>query len=169
LTLRDVALRPAHEDDVHAFWEWRNEVTTRAASLNQEPLPFEQHEQWFRARLDDPDTLLYVVHDASRAPIGYVRFTLDGTEAEISIALDPASRGRGSGAAAIRLACALAFATGRVSRVVAQVKLDNESSVHAFVSAGFGATGVADFGGTTTVLLEHTRPPAARRPGRAAA
>jgi UDP-2,4-diacetamido-2,4,6-trideoxy-beta-L-altropyranose hydrolase len=141
--LSDVTLRPADEHDVRAFWEWRNDKAARAASFTPEPLPFEHHERWFRGRLADPDTLLYVILDPEGASVGYVRFSLEGRDAEISIALAPTTRGLGYGTAAIRRGCELVFATGRVSRVVARVKADNEASRRAFGRAGFGGPSLA--------------------------
>jgi RimJ/RimL family protein N-acetyltransferase len=135
--LSDIALRAADEDDVRAFWAWRNDESARAASFSPEPVPFEQHERWYRERLADPHTLLYVVVGPDAQPVGYVRFALAGGEAEISIALDASTRGRGYGTAAIDRGCEALVRGGLADRIVARVKLGNEISRRAFLRAGF--------------------------------
>ena len=135
--MSDIALRAADEDDVRAFWAWRNDESARAASFSPEPVPFEQHERWYRERLADPHTLLYVVVGPDAQPVGYVRFALAGGEAEISIALDASTRGRGYGTAAIDRGCEALLRGGLANRIVARVKLGNEISRRAFLRAGF--------------------------------
>jgi RimJ/RimL family protein N-acetyltransferase len=135
--LSDIALRAADEDDVRAFWAWRNDESARAASFSPEPVPFDQHERWYRERLADPHTLLYVVVGPDAQPVGYVRFALAGGEAEISIALDASTRGRGYGTAAIDRGCEALLRGGLADRIVARVKLGNEISRRAFLRAGF--------------------------------
>ncbi len=142
--MSDIALRAADEDDVRAFWAWRNDESARAASFSPEPVPFEQHERWYRERLADPHTLLYVVVGPDAQPVGYVRFALAGVrfalaggEAEISIALDASTRGRGYGTAAIDRGCEALLRGGLADRIVARVKLGNEISRRAFLRAGF--------------------------------
>jgi len=135
--LSDIALRAADEDDVRAFWAWRNDESARAASFSPEPVPFDQHERWYRERLADPHTLLHVVVGPDAQPVGYVRFALAGGEAEISIALDASTRGRGYGTAAIDRGCEALLRGGLADRIVARVKLGNEISRRAFLRAGF--------------------------------
>jgi UDP-2,4-diacetamido-2,4,6-trideoxy-beta-L-altropyranose hydrolase len=162
-----VVLRPARPDDARPVWEWRNDPAARAASFAQDPIEFPSHEQWFRARLDDPATVFLVAEDAGGTAIGYVRFafaapgtgaaTTSGTaalSAEISVGLAPASRGRGLGRAVIRNGCtALAAAHGPV-RVTARVKAGNEASLRAFAAAGFaGGRPVQVAGGEAVELV----------------
>jgi len=135
--LPDIALRPAGEDDVRAFWEWRNDPSARAASFSPEPVPFDRHTHWYAERLADPHTLLYVVLSPEAHPVGYVRFALAGAEAEISVALDASTRGRGYGAAAIERSCAAVLGARLADRIVARVKSGNEASRRAFARAGF--------------------------------
>jgi len=135
--LSDIALRAADEDDVRAFWAWRNDESARAASFSPEPVPFDQHERWYRERLADPHTLLYVVVGPDAQPVGYVRFALAGGEAEISIALDASTHGRGYGTAAIDRGCEALLGGGLADRIVARVKFGNEISRRAFLRAGF--------------------------------
>ena len=55
---------------------------------------------------------------------------------DISINLEPASRGRGLGPAVIRQATARLFRAG-VDTVVAEIKKENSHSVRAFEKAGY--------------------------------
>jgi sialic acid synthase SpsE/RimJ/RimL family protein N-acetyltransferase len=151
-----IGLRLAGERDVRAVWEWRNEESAREASFDSEPVPFERHERWYRDRLADPDTLFYVVVAPDERPVGYVRFALAGGEAEISVALDASTRGRGYGTAAIRHGCEAVLGGGRAERVVAHVKRGNELSRSAFLRAGFVERRCVELGGEEA--LELVRP-----------
>jgi RimJ/RimL family protein N-acetyltransferase len=135
--LPEVTLRAAAEDDVRAFWVWRNDESARAASFSPQPVPFDRHERWYRERLADPHTVLFVVVAPDAQPVGYVRFALAGGEGAISIALDASTRGRGYGTAAIDRGCEALLRAGLADRIVARVRLGNEASRRAFLRAGF--------------------------------
>lgn len=139
-----VGLRPAREMDALAIWEWRNEPVARLVSFSSEPIPYESHERWFRARLADPATRLLIAVDPGGAEIGYVRFAVVGDEAEIGVGLAPSARGRGYGRRVIRGACDELLATSPVRSVLARVKPENEASLRAFRAAGFVERGRDD-------------------------
>jgi RimJ/RimL family protein N-acetyltransferase len=130
-----VRLRPAGQGDCRSIWEWRNAADVRAASLSSELIPLESHERWYEAALARPTTRIFVIVSGG-ADVGYVRFDLDGDEAEISIALAREARGRGLGSAAISAASDAMLREGS-RRIVARVKAGNASSVAAFRRAGF--------------------------------
>jgi RimJ/RimL family protein N-acetyltransferase len=130
-------LRAAVPADSELIWRIRNEETARTASIDAELIPLEDHERWWRRRLVDPSSAVYIASLPDGRPAGYVRFALDGDEASISVALDEGVRGRGYGTEAIRLGCAEVLATGPAQRIVALVKGENEASLRAFRRVGF--------------------------------
>lgn len=146
-----LALRAAGREDSRRLWEWRNEGETRLASFHTDPIPFEQHEHWFAERLADPRTRLFVILEDGR-PVGYVRFDLAPPLAEINLGLDPTARGRGLGAAAIRLASEQIRAEG-ITTVRARVRPENARSVAAFHRAGFVRRGTVRVGEVEAVEL----------------
>jgi RimJ/RimL family protein N-acetyltransferase len=125
------------------LWEWRNEPSARAASINAAYIPYQAHQRWFASKLEDPATIILVVLDNQGHEVGYVRFNIQGEEAEISLSLGRLERGKGYGAAAIRQGSDRLMIGGTTKRVVAYVKANNLASTAAFRRAGFVDTGVA--------------------------
>jgi len=137
-----IHLRPAEEGDCRFVWEWANENVLRERSFSQDPIPWERHQQWFRSKVHDPDSLFYIALDAELRPIGQARFDLDGNEAVISVGIDAPSRGRGYGTALIELASKTALRTRNLTVIHAYVKRHNGESVRAFRKAGFREGGL---------------------------
>jgi RimJ/RimL family protein N-acetyltransferase len=134
-----VTLREATTTDARLLFEWRNDPGTRAASLDSQPLAWEEHVAWLKRVVADPRRALYVAVD-DRGPLGTAR--LDAGEddhATISITIAPERRGEGLATPLIAAACARAGGP-----VVAIVKPENARSVRAFERAGFRRTGTED-------------------------
>jgi RimJ/RimL family protein N-acetyltransferase len=146
-----LALCRAGPEDSRRLWQWRNEDETRQASFQTDPIPFEQHERWFAERLRDPHTRLFLILEDGR-PVGYVRFDLAPPEAEINLSLDPTVRGRGLGAAVIRLASERIRSEG-ITTVRARVRPENARSVAAFRRAGYVPSGTVRVGEAEAVEL----------------
>ena len=142
--MSNLKLRPATTDDAERVWNWRNEPSVRAASRESEPIPLDDHKRWFERRLQESDVMILIVSGEDGIDIGYVRFEIEADEAEISVALDPESRGMGLGTAAIRSASDLLINTGRVRTIVALIKPGNEGSVRAFSNAGYDVADGSD-------------------------
>ena len=135
-----ISLRPATQDDCRNLWDWRNEADTREASLNTQVIPYEDHEKWFSRKLGAQDTQILILVDADGHDVGYVRFNIEGDEAEISVSVDKAERGKGYGAVAIKQGSDLLLSSNQVRRIIAHIKQDNSASVAAFRRAGYGPT-----------------------------
>jgi RimJ/RimL family protein N-acetyltransferase len=134
-----LALRPARDADCERFFAWVNEPGVRRASFVPAPIPRDVHERWFAARLADPRCRLYVIESGPDVALGQIRLDLDGAGAAVvSISLDPAVRGRGLAAAALRLAVEAGRAGG-VARFDAYIRPENAASLRAFARAGFAA------------------------------
>lgn len=136
-----ITLRPARLEDCRSLWEWRNDPETRGASFHTETIFFEDHRTWFESRMGSPDPRILIVLTPEGKEIGYVRFQLNDSDAEVSVALDPEERGKGYGPAAVRAASDQLLAQGGVKRVVALIKQSNSPSRAAFERAGFKVSG----------------------------
>lgn len=132
-----VTLRPACLEDCRSLWEWRNDPDTREASFHTETIFFDDHRVWFENRIGSPDWRIFIVLNSEGQEIGYVRFQQNGSDAEISIALDPQERGKGYGPAAVRMASEQMLSEGNVTQVIALIKHSNPASRQAFERAGF--------------------------------
>ena len=137
LSLPSLQLRVVRDEDVRRIWEWSNEPGTRAASFSSDSIPWEDHVRWFQGKLVDPQCRFYVATDDVGRPIGQIRFDLERSDAEVSVSLDAEFRGRGYGAALIRLACQKLFDESAVGTIHAYLKEANEASARAFFDAGF--------------------------------
>ena len=129
--------RPARAEDSERQLAWRNDAAVREASWQRDEVTLQEHDRWYRGVLEDPARTLLVI-EGTGGPLGSVRFDLAGEEAEISLMLDPASRGRGLGAKAIREASELFLAAHPgAARIRAELRADNAPSRGAFARAGF--------------------------------
>jgi UDP-2,4-diacetamido-2,4,6-trideoxy-beta-L-altropyranose hydrolase len=130
-------LRPARPDDCRLVWQWANEPATRSASFSSAPIPWEEHQTWFRGKLTDPACLLYVALDAAGKPVGQIRFEETENAAVISVSLGDQFHGLGYGPQIIRCGAREVFTRRAVERIDAFVRTDNQVSYRAFIKAGF--------------------------------
>ncbi len=152
-----VTLRPARLEDCRSVWEWRNDPDTREASFNTEAIFFEEHRAWFESRIGSPEVRIFIVLSPEGTEIGYVRFQLRGSDAEVSVALSPEERGKGYGTAALRAAAEQLLSEGKVTQVVALIKISNSGSRQAFERAGFRLQGSRKVGLEEAWQMEKVR------------
>jgi L-amino acid N-acyltransferase YncA len=152
-----VRLRPATQEDCLKVWEWRNEQTTRDASFDTDPVPYQDHQTWYSRKIGDPSTKIYIAEDLSGHQIGYVRFDIDGDHAEISISLDKGQRRKGYGSALIRRGSDQLLEAGLTKKIVAIVKSSNPTSAAAFQRAGFAVSSTKQIRGADAIELVYER------------
>jgi RimJ/RimL family protein N-acetyltransferase len=153
-----VTLRAAGPDDCRHVWELRNEASARAMFFHGDEIPYADHRRWFLAKLHDPDLLFLIVVDDGGRPVGYVRCALQDGVGEVSIALDPAARGRGYGRRALRDSAARFFAERPLRCLRAHVRPGNAASLVAFRNAGFVEHGMTAVDGQPAHELVLERP-----------
>jgi RimJ/RimL family protein N-acetyltransferase len=138
-TLREplLSLRPARADDARLVWEWANDPTVRAVSFSTEAIPWEQHQRWFAAKLNDPGCAFFIALNGTGVPIGQVRGDVNNGVAVISVSMDPRFRGNGYGTKVIRQGSAAIFERGQVKTIHAFIRDGNHASQKAFEKAGF--------------------------------
>lgn len=136
-----VRLRAARPSDCERVWQINNESSAREASRSTDPIPLRDHVHWFNLRLTDPATLLDMVEVEAGRAVGVVRLEWAGGAAELSVAIDPAERGRGVGGAAVRAATAEAAARWPGLPLEAWVAESNRASIKVFEAAGFIVAG----------------------------
>ena len=132
-------LRPARPTDSAQLLAWTNDPTVRQHSFNPNPVPQAEHEQWFAARLIDPNSLLLVAEDAATGrPVGLVRFQLKDNRTTLSYLLDAAYRGRGLAPLLLLAGTRLALQHfPAVRQVLGHVQTTNIPSIKAFERVGF--------------------------------
>jgi UDP-2,4-diacetamido-2,4,6-trideoxy-beta-L-altropyranose hydrolase len=139
---RDPVLRRTIESDCRNFWEWRNDPAPPNGSFGNEPIAWERYMEWFRARLADPQSILYTAVNRRGDPMGMVHCQLDGTHAVLSINLGAAFRGKGNGRKILSHAIEELFRISSIKAIDAFVRIPNRPSVRLFEGAGFRKTGI---------------------------
>jgi UDP-2,4-diacetamido-2,4,6-trideoxy-beta-L-altropyranose hydrolase len=127
-----VRLRPATLDDAEFVFDLRRDTDVRRWSFHDAP-DWQQHLDWYRTVLHDPDRRLLVIETAAGRS-GQIR--LDGADDHdvVSLAIAPSLRGRGVARRALAEAKQLA-----ARDLVARIRPDNARSLATFTAAGFTA------------------------------
>ena len=147
----DPTLRRTVESDCKNFWEWANDPAEDAVSIPRETVPWEPHMKWFRARLTDPQSVLYTAVNRQGNPMGMVRYQLEGAHAILSINLGAPFRGRGNGTKMLFLATEDLFRNSSVTAIHAFVRISNQPSIRLFEGAGFHNVGVETVHGSQAI------------------
>jgi UDP-2,4-diacetamido-2,4,6-trideoxy-beta-L-altropyranose hydrolase len=132
-----IYLRRVEEKDCGILWEWANDPDVRAVSLNSDPISWQSHVEWFRSKMQNPDSVLYLALNSEDVPIGQVRCQINDGSAVLSISLAKEFRSKGYGGAVLQIAAAQFFQTSKVTSIDAYVKPDNAASLKLFDRAGF--------------------------------
>jgi UDP-2,4-diacetamido-2,4,6-trideoxy-beta-L-altropyranose hydrolase len=135
-------LRQVREDDCRLLWEWANDSDVREVSFSSELIPWEEHLQWFKSKLESPNDIFYIAVNREEVPIGQIRYDMNGCDAEISVSVFKKFRGKGFGSAMIKLSSQRLFNVSNVNKIHAYVKQGNEASTHIFLRMGFRNKGV---------------------------
>lgn len=137
LTTAHLRMRLATIADEQNLYEWRNHPTIRAVSFNQQAITLEQHTQWFRNTLSNPQRLL-LIGELKEKPVGVVRFDIDGSSAEVSIYLIQEKHHKGLGQSLLSSAEQwLKENKTNISVIKANVIEENSISQRFFTQAGY--------------------------------
>ncbi len=135
-------LRPAKWQDCEQIWQWANEPTTRQASFQSHPIPWEEHVQWFQQKLVDEHSELWLAIDAQDCPIGQVRFDPISTDVtQISLSVDRHYRKQGLGVDILKMAVQQIFQNPNILTISAWIKPENRASIRTFKMAQFSKIG----------------------------
>ncbi|MDO8564872.1 MAG: GNAT family N-acetyltransferase [bacterium] len=146
-----VTLRKAVMADARFLYELRNEKAVKSASFSTEAFSFASHRQWFRKKLADRNSLIYIAK-AGGASVGQVRFDARGKSAEVSVAVGDAHRGLGYGSRMVRSASKRFFSEySGAKKIHAYIKPENEASKKVFGKAGFRLAGSKTVKGTKCI------------------
>jgi len=128
--------------DLELFFDWANDTAVRKNAISSDPIGFEGHTRWFKQKLEDIDTYIYILK-ADRQPVGQIRFELEGNEALIDYSIAKESRGNGFGTMLVEFGLEkLKNDCNRLLKFKAVVKAQNISSWKVFEKMGFAQTEV---------------------------
>lgn len=137
MTGNRLRLRTVRDDDCKQVWEWANDPEIRKASFSSDPIPWEDHTKWFAKKMNDPSHYFYIAFNESDEPVGQIRFDCKGSDATISVSIEPQMRGKKYGVELITLGCKQLFAASESDVIHAYIKPENSASVAAFQKSGF--------------------------------
>lgn len=133
----EIELREADLDDMKEIYDWRNHPDVRKNSFSSEPIPWYEHERWFRAKMTDPGTTIYIALFCGEKA-GSLRFESFSEGVRVSVMLNPVFTGRGLGPEIIRQGTEKYLREKSPEKpVIAEIRTDNVRSRKAFQKGGF--------------------------------
>ncbi|MEX0967238.1 MAG: GNAT family N-acetyltransferase [Bacteroidia bacterium] len=128
--------REATMADCQQIYKWNSDPVTRANSFNSSVFSFEDHKKWFEDKLKNGATKFFVFANEREQDVGLVR--MDSVDDYWLIGLNVVPDHRGKGYAANMIIGAVQKIREKSPLpVIAQIKVENQSSVKVFEKAGF--------------------------------
>ena len=144
--------RKAILTDCDLYFEWVNDPEVRANSFNSAFITKEEHVNWFNDALDNPEYSLFVFQDEQGNYVGQVRFEkINSLEAEISVSVAAAHRGNGISKEMLKTSSDAFLQENVGFIIIANIKKNNTSSIHAFEKAGFVYRGEILYGNQPSI------------------
>ena len=135
--MKNVYLRKAEPTDMDLLFQWANDPVVRANSFHSEPIPYENHQKWFRQMMSNPTVLQFILMEEN-CPVGQIRLNLDGDEAEIGYSIAAEFRGKGYGHLILQLLKeSVHDYYPQINRLLAKVKPGNTASNKLFEKEGY--------------------------------
>lgn len=132
----NIYLRPVKEQDMELLLEWRNDEECRKNFFSSDIVDFDTHKAWFKKMLVNKNEYAYILID-NNIPIGQVRLSVNGTNANISYSIAKEYRGKGYGVDILRLVTEKAFNEMPNITLVGEVFDTNIASQQVFEKLGF--------------------------------
>lgn len=133
---QELNLRKAFWSDCRFLFRLRNEDEVRKNSFQTSEIPYSSHENWFAQKLQDFNTVIYILERNGQA-VGQVRADRQERTAEISYALCREARGRGLSRWMLSELENRLREDGFCSELYAEVKSENIASQKIFQSLGY--------------------------------
>jgi RimJ/RimL family protein N-acetyltransferase len=91
-----IEFKKASSAHCELLYLWRNEITTRENSFNNEKIDYNVHIEWYKKLLNDRKVFQYIVYKKNN-PVGQIRLMTKKNRGEISFSIDIRYRGKGYG------------------------------------------------------------------------
>lgn len=139
LAASKLIFRFAQDEDCDLYYQWANDEVVRKNSFNQEAIQYENHVQWFKAKLKAVNCYFYMFFDReTNSPAGQVRIDKSGDEVIIGISIDEHFRGKSLGLEMLGKATLDYHHQNPEATIIAYIKTENIASYKLFKKAGFG-------------------------------
>lgn len=130
-------LRDAEESDVDLLFQWANDESVRKNSFSTQDISYNDHVKWFKNVLSFKNIRQFIfIHDGE--PVGQIRMSLQGQEAEIGYSVCKEKRQMGFGKEMLFLLTQKVKQDyPQLKKLTAKVKPDNIASQKAFLDMGY--------------------------------
>jgi spore coat polysaccharide biosynthesis predicted glycosyltransferase SpsG/RimJ/RimL family protein N-acetyltransferase len=155
-----IHLSHAKIGDCYSLWLWRNDPRTRKWSFNNQKINYDKHCGWFKQKLNDPKSVIYIARNAKKERIGQVRFDFfKKSSVYINVNLNPKFFGIGLGTMLIKVGTNLFLRENPAVRaILAKIIAGNTRSVNAFKNAGYSFLARAKADNIKTIILKFNKP-----------
>ncbi|MEW6011593.1 MAG: UDP-2,4-diacetamido-2,4,6-trideoxy-beta-L-altropyranose hydrolase [Euryarchaeota archaeon] len=134
---QNMTLRTAELADIHDVFELSNENDVRKNSFNSDQIKLEDHEKWFKNKIEDSDNIFLIIK-SSKDFLGQVRFDLEENNASISVSISKNFRELGLGSNILEKSIEyLKVNAAHIKIIKAYIKESNQKSVSLFEKMGF--------------------------------
>ena len=135
-----VYLRDVTEQDRDLLFQWANDKDVRKNSFSTEKIAYEEHCRWFDKMMQNENCIQWILQ-ADDEPVGQIRVSIEGENAEIGYSVSAERRGEGFGKMLLKLVKQRVQADfPNVKRLIAKVKPENVASRKAFEDNGYRVT-----------------------------
>jgi RimJ/RimL family protein N-acetyltransferase len=130
--LDNLYLREASLNDSEILFIWVNDKSVRNNSIIQEPIVWENHLNWFKRKLNDSETKIFILMSGDKL-LGQIRIDLIDNYWNIDYSIDNQYRGKGLGKKIVKLL----LDKFEDYKFTATVKKENIASINVFANLGF--------------------------------
>ena len=145
-------IREATENDTKLIFNWSNDPLVRAQSFYSNTIEYESHENWFKEKLQNNNSLL-LINKFGENNIGLVRFELENDKCTVGILIDEKFRGKGF--SSLMLINNSTYYFNRYSTpIFAHIKESNTASIRSFKKAGYSFFNKIEVNGFNTLVYK---------------
>lgn len=126
-------LKLATIESMKNIFDLSNDELVRQSSFNQEEINWEKHQNWFKNKISDKNSLFYIVQNIENIFMGYIRLDKESNKWIVTIHLKEEFRYKGFGVQILKKICIL----NADKCIIAFVKEKNRPSYNSFIKAGF--------------------------------
>lgn len=128
--------------DAEVYFKWLNDYEVREHSFNSNIIIWDEHYNWFKEKILDPNYAFYLFQNNNGQNIGQVRFNkTDILNSIIGVSIGAEFRGKGYGSKILKIACFDYLKSNPNSIINAYIKFGNITSKAIFEKAGFQLLG----------------------------
>lgn len=133
----NIFLRKATYEDMDLIFKWANDSAVRNNAFNQEKIEYQEHKKWFKSRLEDKNTLIYILTKNNK-DVGQIRVDIDNKVGEIDFSIAKSERGNGFGTVLLELLIdKINNNSFDIYKLIGKVKKKNMASKKVFIKADF--------------------------------